>query len=134
LVYLYFSGLPIDLQVVVLEPSISEDHALLSKAGDGEECSLGVSFITEDYIHHFGDLTCLVGETIHVVHQYGARDAPGANTFRTNKVFIYEVAHSSGVQKHLDKMHLASVSGANFYREDDRCSASIEGVGGELFG
>jgi len=34
----------------------------------------------------------------------------------------------------LASLHLASVSGANFYREDDRCSTSIEGVGGELFG
>ena len=37
-VHLYLSGLPIDLQVVVLEPGITEDHALLSEAGDGEEC------------------------------------------------------------------------------------------------
>jgi len=37
-VHLYLSGLPIDLQVVVLEPGITEDHALLSEAGDGKEC------------------------------------------------------------------------------------------------
>jgi len=34
---------------------------------------------------------------IHIVHQYGAGDAPDANAFCTNKVFIYEVAYSSGV-------------------------------------
>jgi len=53
---------------VVLEPSISEDHALLSKAGDSEECPLRVGFVIEDYIYYFGDLTCLVGEAIHVVY------------------------------------------------------------------
>jgi len=114
-VHLYFSGLPIDLWVVVLELGISEDYALLSKAENGEECSLGVGFVTEDYIYHFGDLTCLIGGAIHVVHQYKARDAPGTNTFHTDKVFIYEVAHSSGVQKHHNSItngHLLFVMGA----------------------
>jgi len=97
LVHLYFSGLPIDLQVMVLEPGIAEDHALLSKAGDSEEHPFGVSFVTEDYIHHFGDLTCLIGGAIYIVHWYGARDALGAHTFRMDKIFIYEVACSSGV-------------------------------------
>jgi len=45
----------------------------------------------EDYIHHFGDLTCLVGGAIYIVHWYGARDASGTNTFHMDKVFIYEV-------------------------------------------
>jgi len=69
--------LPIDLWVVVLEPGISKDHALLSEAGDSEKCPLRVSFVMKDYIHHFGDLTCLIGGTIHIVHQYGVRDALG---------------------------------------------------------
>jgi len=37
--------LPIDLWVVVLEPGIAKDHALLSEAGDGEECPFGVGFV-----------------------------------------------------------------------------------------
>jgi len=43
LVYLHFSGLPVDLWVVVLEPGITKDHALPSKAGDSEEHPFGVS-------------------------------------------------------------------------------------------
>ena len=82
---------------MVLEPGIAEDHALLSKARDGKEHPFGVGFITEDYIHHFGNLTCLVGGAIHIVHRYGTRDALGAHIFHTDKVFIYEVTHSSRV-------------------------------------
>jgi len=118
---------------VVFEPGIAKDHALLFKAGDGKKCSLEVSFVMEDYIHYFRDLTCLIGGTIYVVHQYGARDALGVDTFHTDKVFIYKVAHSSEVQKCLDRIHLTSVGGADFYREDNRYSMSIEGVGRELF-
>jgi len=118
-VHLYFSSLPIDLQVVVLEPGITEDHVLPSKAGDSEEHPFRVGFVTEDYIYHFGDLTCFVGETVHVVHQYGVRDALGVNTFHMDKVSIYEVVCSSGVQKRLDRMHLAGVCGTDFYWEDD---------------
>jgi len=80
-VHLYFSGLSIDLWVVVLEPGITEDHALPSEARDSEECPFRVGFVTENHIYHFRDLTCLVGGAIHIVHRYGARDAPGVNAF-----------------------------------------------------
>jgi len=67
-VHLYFSGLPIDLWVVVLEPGITKDHVLLSKAGDSKERPFGVGFVMENYVYHFGDLTCLVGGAVHIVH------------------------------------------------------------------
>jgi len=134
LVYLHFSSLPIDLQVVVLEPGITEDHVLPSEAGDSEEHPFGVGFVMENHVYHFRDLTCLVGGAIHVVHRYKARDAPGVNAFRLDKVSIYEVAHGSRVQKHLDGMHLAGVCGTDFYWEDDRRSASVKGINGESFG
>jgi len=126
--------LPIDLWVVVFEPGITEDHALSSEAGDSEERPFRVGFVTENHVYHFRDLTCLVGGAIHVVHQYGARDTPGVNAFHSDEVSIYEVARSSGVQKRLDGMHLAGVGGTDFYQEDDRRSAGVEGVDGESFG
>jgi len=45
-IHLYFSGLPIDLWVVVLEPGITEDYVLPSEAGDSEERPFGVGFVT----------------------------------------------------------------------------------------
>ena len=128
---LHFSSLPIDLWVVVLEPGITEDHVLPSKAEDSEERPFGVGFVIEDYVYHFRDLTCLIGGAIHVVHWYGARDAPGVNTFRSDKVSIYEVACSSGVQKRLDRIYFTSVSSTDLYRKDDRHSAGVKGVGEE---
>jgi len=126
--------LPIDLWIVVLEPGITEDHVLLSEAGDSKERPFGVGFVTENYIYNFGDLACLVGGAIHIVHRYGVRDAPGVNIFRTDEVSIYEVACSSRVQKRLNGMYLAGVCGADFYQEDDQHSAGIEGIDGESFG
>jgi len=118
-VHLHFSGLPIDLQVVVLEPGITEDHVLPSEAGDSEEHPFRVGFVMENYVYYFRDLTCLVGGAVHVVHWYRARDALGINVFCLDEVSIYEVAHSSGVQKRLDGIHLAGICGTDFYREDD---------------
>ena len=97
MVHLYFSSLPIDLRVVVLEPGVTKNHTLPSKARNSEEHPFGVGFVMENYVYHFRDLTGLIRGAVHVIHQYGARDAPGANTFRMDKVLIYEVAHSSGV-------------------------------------
>ena len=133
-VHLHFSDLPIDLQVVVLEPDITEDHVLPSEAGNSEEHSFRVGFVMKNYVYYFRDLTCLVGEAVHIVHWYRARDAPGVNAFCSDKVSIYEVAHGSRVQKRLDGMHLASVCGTDFYREDDRCSTGVKGVDRESFG
>jgi len=119
---------------VVFEPGITEDHALSSEARDSKERPFGVGFVMENHVYYFRDLTCLIGGAVHIVHRYGARDAPGVNTFHTDEVLIYEVARGSRVQKRLDGMHLAGVCGTNFYREDDRRSAGIEGVDGESFG
>jgi len=133
LIHLYFSSLPIDFWVVVLEPGVTKDHVLPSEARDSEERPFGVGFVTENYIYHFRDLTCLVGEAVHIVHQYGARDAPGVIAFRSDEVSIYKVACSSRIQKRLDGMHLAGICGADFYWQDDRRSTSIKDVDRESF-
>jgi len=119
---------------MVLELGIAKDYALLPEVGDSEEHPFRVDLVMEDYIYYFGDLTYFVRGAVHVVHQYRAGNALGANTLHTDKVFIYEAARSSGVQKHLDKIHLAGVSSTDLYRKDDRHSASVKGIGRELSG
>jgi len=119
---------------MVLEPGVTEDHTLLPEVRDGEEYPFGVGFIMKDHVYHFGDLSSFIRGTVHVKHWYGTRDVLGANTLYMDKIFIYEIACGSGVQKRFDKMYFASVSGTNLYREDDRCSAGIEGVGEESSG
>ena len=133
-VHSHFSSLPVDLQIMVLEPSVAEDHALLPEVRDGKEHPFGVGFITEDHVYYFGDLSSFVRGTVYVEHWYEARDVPGANTLCTDKIFVYEIACGSGVQKRLDGMYFASVSGTDLYRKDDRRSTGIEGVGGESSG
>ena len=133
-VHSHFSSLPVDLQIMVLEPGVTENHALLPKVGDGEEHPFGVGFITEDHVYHFGDLSGFIRGTVYVEHWYGARDVPGANTLCTDKIFVYEIACGSRVQKRLDEMYFTSVSGTDLYRKNDRHSTGIEGVGGESSG
>ena len=133
-IHLHFSSLPIDLWVVVLEPGITENHVLFSETGDSKERPFGVGFVTENHVYHFRNLTCLVGGAVHIVHWYGVKDALGVNAFRLDEVSIYKVARSSGIQKRLDGLYLASVCGADFYWQDDRCPASVEDVDGESFG
>jgi len=82
---------------MVLEPGVTKDHVLLPEVRDGEECPFGVGLITEDYIHHFGDLSCFVRGAVYVEHQYGTGDAPGIDTFSMDKILVYEVASGSGV-------------------------------------
>ena len=130
-IHLHFPGLLIDLRIMVLEPDVAEDHALLPEVRDSKECPFGVGLITEDYIYYFRDLSCFIRGAVHIEHQYGTRDVPDANTLCTDKVFVYKVARSPRVQKRLDRMHLASVSGTDLDRKDDRCSVGIKDVGEE---
>jgi len=119
---------------MVLEPGVAEDHALLPEVRDGKEHPFRVGFIMEDHIYHFRDLSGFIRGTVYIEHWYVARDVPGANTLRTDKIFVYEIACGSGIQKCLDGMYFASVSGTNLYRENDRHSAGIEGIGEESSG
>jgi len=119
---------------MVLEPGVAEDHVLLPEVRDGEGRPFGVGLIMEDYIHYLGDLSCFVRGAIHIEHQYGTRDALGTNIFCMDKILVYEVASGSGVQKCFDGMHLADVGGTDLYRQDDRRSSGIKGVGGESSG
>jgi len=117
---------------MVLEPGVTEDHALLPEVRDGEEHPFGVGFIMEDHVYHLRDLSGFIRGTVHVEHWYGAGDVPGANTLRTDKILIYEIACGSGVQKCFDGVYFACIRGTDLYREDDRRSAGVEGIGGEL--
>jgi len=119
---------------MVLEPGVAEDHALLPEVRDSKERPFGVGLIIEDYVHYFRDLSCFVRGAIHVEHWYGTRDAPGTNTFCIDKILVYEVASGSGVQKRFDRMHLAGIGGTDLYRQDDRRSMGVEGVGRESSG
>jgi len=119
---------------MVLEPGVAKDHALLPEIGDSEEHPFGVGLMTEDYIHHFRDLPCFIRGAVYVEHWYRTRDAPGTDTFHTDRIFVYKVAGGSKVQKRLDGMHLAGVGGTDLNRQDDRYSVGVEGVGGESFG
>jgi len=73
----------------------------------------------EYYVYHFGDLPCFVGGAVYIVHGYGARDAPGGDTFCSDKILVYKAARSSRVQKCLDGVHLAGVGSTDLDREDD---------------
>ena len=68
LVHIYLSGLPINLWVIVLEPGVAKDHALLFEIGYSEEHPFGVGFVMEDYVHHFRDLTSLIRGAVHIVY------------------------------------------------------------------
>jgi len=117
---------------MVLEPGVTKDHALLPEVGNSKEHPFGVSFITEDHVYHLRDLSGFIRGTVHVEHWYGARDVPGANTLCTDKIFIYEIACGSGVQKRFDGVYFASIHSTDLYRENDGRSAGVKGIGREL--
>jgi len=119
---------------MVLKPGVAKDQGLLPEVRDGEERPFGMGLIMKDYIYHFRDLSCFVRGAIHIEHWYGAKDALGTDTSRTDKILVYKVASGSRVQKRFDEMYLAGVGGTDLNRQDDRRSGGVKGVGRELSG
>ena len=64
-----FSLFPVNLGVMIFEPVVAEDQALLPESGDSQEHPLGVSLVPENYIHNLGNLSCLIRGTVDIEDQ-----------------------------------------------------------------
>ena len=56
----YLPSPPVNLWVMLLEPSIPEDDVLLPEVSDCKGCAFCMSIIPEDYVYGFHDQSCLI--------------------------------------------------------------------------
>jgi len=62
------SGVEVDLQIVLVRPGEPEYHALLAKAGDCKQNTLGMSVVGHDHVDDFADAPGLIKCSVHVVN------------------------------------------------------------------
>ena len=70
----HFLGLPVDLQIVLLEPSEAKDDILLSQASDCKGGAFRVVIKSEDCIYNLHKKACFVWSTIYIVDQNGKEE------------------------------------------------------------
>jgi len=63
---------PIDLQVVLSKPGVSQYHVLVAKTGYSEMGTFGVVSVSENRVYHLTDGSRFIGCTIDIVHWDGA--------------------------------------------------------------
>jgi hypothetical protein len=84
--HFYFTGPPVHLQVVILQPGVTKDKVLSSKAGYAEKCSFRVAIVTQQQFRYFLNRPFRVGGSVYVEHrdwlrQLRRRDLIGFNIF-----------------------------------------------------
>ena len=62
----YLPSLPVNLWVMLLEPSKPEDDVLFPKVSDHEGCAFHMSIIPENGVYNLCDQTCLIMSSINI--------------------------------------------------------------------
>jgi len=90
--------------------------------------------VVENNVYYLRYLVYFVRRSIHVEHRYRAGEAPSVDPSGLNKVIVDEAAYCSIVKQGLNRVDLSGVCCENFYKQDERYSASIQYTCRELFG
>ena len=62
----YLPSLPVNLQVMLLEPSKPKDDVLFPEVSDCKGCAFHVSIIPENCVYDFCDQSCLIMRSINI--------------------------------------------------------------------
>src|SRR5882757_707579 len=100
---------PIDLQVVLMKPGVSQYHVLVAKASYSKVSTFGVVSVPENHVYHLTDGSHFIGRTINIVHWDGACKGLGSELVLPNVVPVDEKSISSAVKKCLHRLGLLSV-------------------------
>ena len=90
----YLLGLPVNLWVMLLEPSKSEDDVLFPKVSDCKGCAFHMSVIPENCVNNFHDQTCLVASSINIEDWDGMLQLPSVKSVMFHIVPVHELAGS----------------------------------------
>ena len=85
----YLLSLPVNLWVMLLEPSEPEDDVLFPEVSDCKECAFHMSIIPENCVYNFCDRTCLVVSSINIEDWDGMLQLPSAKSVTFHIVLVH---------------------------------------------
>jgi len=97
--HLNLTRTPIDLQVVLMKPGVSQYHVLVAKAGLQQSEHVWRDLRTGDHVYHLGDGPHFIGRTITLYTGMGCVRARVVSWFLPNVIPVDEESVSSAVKK-----------------------------------
>ena len=111
----YFPSLPVNLRVMLLEPSKPEDDVLFPEVSDCKGRAFHMSIILENHVYNFCDRTCLVTSSVNIEDWDGTLQLPSAKSVTFHIVPVHELAGGSAVDKCRSGFDFHSVCGLDLY-------------------
>ena len=111
----YLLGLPVNLWVMLLEPSKSKDDVLFPKVGDCKGRAFHMSIILENCVNDFCDQTCLIASSIHIENWDGMLQLLSGKSVTFHIVLVHELTSGSAVYECRSGFDFRSVCGLDLY-------------------
>ena len=114
----HLPSLPVDLQVVLLEPGEAQDDILLSQAGDCEGGAFRVVIESEDCIHNPCNGVRFVWSAIYVVDWNGTDEFSSGEAVAFHIAPVHELTHGTTVYKGWTGFDFSGVCGLDSHFDD----------------
>ena len=90
-------GLPVNLWIVLFQPSKTQDDILFPQAGNRKGSPLCVIFITENCVYYFCDGACLISGSVYIENRNSSGEVLSHEAVPSDKTYIHELAGSSAI-------------------------------------
>ena len=111
----YLPSLPVNLWVMLLEPSKPEDDVLFPKVSDHKGHAFHMSIIPENCVNDFRDRTCLIASSIDIEDWDGMLQLPSVKSVTFHIVPVHELAGGSTVDECRSGFDFRSVCGLDLH-------------------
>ena len=111
----YLPSLPVNLWVMLLEPSKPKDDVLFPEVSDCKGRAFHMSIIPENCVYNFHDRTCLITSSINIEDWDGTLQLPSAKSVTFHVVLVHELTGGSTVNKCGSGFDFCSVCGLDLY-------------------
>jgi hypothetical protein len=108
--HLNLTHTPINLQVVLTKPGVSQYHALVAKTGYSKLSMFCVVSVPENNVYHLTDGSCFICHAINILHWDGACKGSGSELVLLYIAPVNEKSISSAVKEGFHGLSLLSVS------------------------
>ena len=88
----------------------------------------------KNYVHDFGNLSCLIRETINIENWDVMWEGLSVHLFRMNEISVDETSGYSIIQEGLNGVEFTCVHGSNFYQQEQESLLHVQGANREELG
>ena len=112
-----FACVPVDVGVVLHEPGVSQDDCLMANAWDIIFGLALVTFVLDNEINHFSDLSDLVWRSVCIIQPYRMWELIGPKFMCSDKLMVNKLSHCAAVYQCFHCQWMIAVHHMNLDRD-----------------